>query len=100
MEKELKEKLEQIVELVDKLMVDPDIDIEYCIPEVAVTADSCDVSKDPYILIQYFISEYHKPTRKIRLTKAYLRNSPEKISNLITSSIADFKTEIDSVEMS
>jgi len=36
MEKELKEKLEQIVELVDKLMVDPDIDIEYCIPEVAL----------------------------------------------------------------
>ena len=50
MEKELKNKLEKIVELVDKLMVDPDIDIEYCIPDVAVTSDSCDVSKDPYIL--------------------------------------------------
>ncbi len=100
MEKELKNKLEEIVTLVDKLMVDPDIDIEYCIPEVAVTADNCDLSKDPYILVQYFISEYHKPTRKIRLTKTYLRNSPEKISNLITSSIADFKTEIDSVEIS
>jgi hypothetical protein len=64
MEKELKEKLEHIVKLVDKLMVDPDIDIEYCIPEVAVTADNCDLSKDPYILVQYFISEYHKPTHE------------------------------------
>ena len=100
MEKELRNKLEHIVTLVDKLMVDPDIDIEYCIPEVAITSDSCDTSKDPYILIKYFISEYHKPTRKIRLTKTYLRNSPEKISSLITSSITDFKTEIDSVEMS
>lgn len=100
MEKELKQQLEHIVELVDKLMVDPDIDIEYCIPEVAVTSESCDVSKDPYILVKYFISEYHMPTRKIRLTKTYLRNTPEEISNLITSSIEEFKTEIDSVEMS
>ncbi|CAA6808601.1 MAG: Unknown protein [uncultured Sulfurovum sp.] len=100
MKKELKEKLEHIVELVDKLMVDPDIDIEYCIPEVATTSDSCDLSKDPYILIKYFISEYNAPIRKIRLTESYLRNSPEKISSLITSSIEEFKTEIDSVQMS
>lgn len=100
MQKELKEQLEHIVALVDKLMVDPDIDIEYCIPEVATTSDSCDVSKDPYILVKYVVSEQNVRTRKIRLTKTYLRNTPEKISNLITVSIADFKTEIDSVEMS
>jgi len=100
MKKELKEKLEQIVELVDKLMVDPDIDIEYCIPDVAVTSESCELDKEPYLLIKYVVSEYNVRIRKVRFTKAYLRNTPEEISNLITSSIEEFKTEIDSVEMS
>jgi len=49
MQKALKEKLEKIVGLVDDLMVDPDIDIEYCIPEVDTSAETCDVSGDPYI---------------------------------------------------
>jgi hypothetical protein len=98
-EEETKEKLETIVKLVNNVMVDPDIDIEYCIPEVATTSDSCDVSGDPYISVTYVVSEYTKPTRKIRLTDTYLRNSAEEIANLVTFSIEQFKTEIDSVEM-
>jgi hypothetical protein len=39
MEKELKEKLEAVVELVNNVMVNPDIDLEYCIPEVATTSE-------------------------------------------------------------
>ena len=99
MEKQLKEQLEHIVTLVDKMMVDPDIEIEYCIPEVSTTSETCDVSGDPYILVEYFISQHHKPTRKIRLTETYLRNTPEEIANLITASIEEFKGEIDSVQM-
>ncbi|MBT8348412.1 MAG: hypothetical protein HKP62_03060 [Sulfurovum sp.] len=98
-EQETKEKLEAIVALVNNVMVDPDIDIEYCIPDVATTTDSCDVSGDPYILVTYVVSEYTKPTRKIRLTDSYLRNTAKAIANLVTFSIEQFKTEIDSVEM-
>jgi len=96
---ETKVKLESIVNLVNNVMVDPDIDIEYCIPEVATTSDTCDVSGDPYISVTYVVSEYTKPTRKIRLTDSYLRNSAQEIANLVTFSIEQFKTEIDSVEM-
>jgi len=99
MEKALKEQLEQIVLLVNDLMVDPDIQIEYCIPEIATTSDACDLSGEPYILIKYVLSEYNTPTRKIRLTKTYLRNSSQEIANMIAASIEEFKTEIDSVEM-
>ncbi len=99
MEKALKEKLEAIVGLVNNVMVDPDIDIEYCIPEVATTTETCDVSGDPYILVTYVVSEYTRPTRKIRLTDTYLRNTAKAIANLVTFSIEQFKTEIDSVEM-
>ena len=98
-EQETKEKLEAIVALVNNVMVDPDIDIEYCIPDVATTSDTCDVSGDPYILVTYVVSEYTKPTRKIRLTNTYLKNTAKAIANLVTFSIEQFKTEIDSVEM-
>jgi len=98
-EQETKEKLEAIVALVNNVMVDPDIDIEYCIPDVATTTDTCDVSGDPYILVTYVVSEYTKPTRKIRLTDTYLKNTAKAIANLVTFSIEQFKTEIDSVEM-
>jgi len=98
-EQETKEKLEAIVALVNNVMVDPDIDIEYCIPDVATTTDTCDVSGDPYILVTYAVSEYTRPTRKIRLTDTYLRNTAKAIANLVTFSIEQFKTEIDSVEM-
>ena len=85
--------------LVNNARVDTDIDIEYCIPDVATTTDSCDVSGDPYIEVTYVVSEYTKPARKIRLTTTYLQNTPEEIANLVTFSIEQFKTEIDSVEM-
>ena len=95
MDKEVKEKLEKVVELVNNAMVDPDIDIEYCIPEVETTSDSCDVSGDPYILVKYVLSEYNVKTRKIRLGRTALLNSVEDISNMTTSSIEEFKSEID-----
>lgn len=99
MEIALKEKMEAIVGLVNNVMVDPDIDIEYCIPEVVTTSETCNVDGDPYILVTYVVSEYTKPTRKIRLTDTYLINTPEEIAKLVTFSIEQFKTEIDSVEM-
>jgi len=99
MEKEVKEKLEKVVALVNNAMVDPDIDIEYCIPEVETTSDTCDVSADPYILLKYVISEYIVKTRKIRLGRTALLNSAEEISNMTTFSIEEFKSEVDAGEI-
>ena len=98
-EKDVKEKLENVVALVNNAMVDPDIDIEYCIPEVETTAETCNVDGDPYILVTYVVSEYTRPTRKIRLGRTALLNTPEEIANQVTFSIAEFKGEIDSVEL-
>lgn len=97
MKHELKVKLETIVALVDKVMVDPDIDIEYFIPEVSAPSGSGNVSADPYLLVNYAEDKYVK--RKIRLTDKYLRNSAQEIANLVTFSIEQFKEEIDSVQM-
>ena len=94
----LKNKLEEVIELVSNVMVDPDIDLEYCIPEVATTTDSCDVSGDPYILVKYSEDKYI--TRKIKLTEKYLDNTAKEIANLVTFSIEQFKEELDSVHIS
>ncbi|MDP3301089.1 MAG: hypothetical protein Q8S36_03880 [Sulfuricurvum sp.] len=89
---EVKEKLETVVALVSKAMVNPDIDIEYCIPEVSTTSIT-----DPYILVKYSEDKYVE--RKIRLTGVYLQNSAEMIAKLVNFSIEQFIEEIDSVQM-
>jgi hypothetical protein len=96
---ETKEKLEQVVALVDKTMVDPDIDIDYFIPGVKKTLDISNEVDSPYILVTYIVSDYHKPTRKIHLGSTAMQSTAEEIANKVTSSIGEFKGEIDSVEM-
>jgi len=97
--KERHTKLEKVVSLVNNIMVDPDIDIDYCIPGVEMTLDNCDTSGDPYVLVTYVVSEYTKPTRKIHLGSTALQDTPEKIADKITFFIEEFKGEIESVEM-
>ncbi|MDF1882540.1 hypothetical protein JHD49_01150 [Sulfurimonas sp. SAG-AH-194-C21] len=97
---DLDARLSQVLGLVNNAMVDPDIEIEYCIPDVDSTASSCDIHIDPYILVTYVIGDYNKPTRKIRLRDTALRrNTPESIANQVNFSIMEFKGEIDSVQM-
>lgn len=97
MEQMVKEKLEKVVELVNNMMADPDIDIEFCVPDVKMDAESCNVSGDPYILVQYSEDKY--VTKKIHITEKYIEYSAEEIAKLVTFSIEQFKQEIDSVQM-
>lgn len=97
MDAKIKEKLQKVVELVNNAMVDPDIDIEYCIPEVQTDADSCDLDNNPYIAVKYSEDKY--VTKKIHLTPKYLEQDPQEIANLVTFAIEQFKEEIDSVQM-
>lgn len=98
MEKEQKEKLEKVVELVSQNAIDPDLEIEYCIPEVATTSDKCDVTREPYIIVKYVTEEHDVHERKIKLRKNYLEKSPEDLANLVTFYIEQFIEEIDSVQ--
>ncbi|CAA6810096.1 MAG: Unknown protein [uncultured Sulfurovum sp.] len=93
METALKEKLEKIVEQVNVLMIDPDIEIEYCIPEVATTAEKCDINGGPYISVKHTDNKYIE--KKIVLTDTYLKESSEKIASMITFTIEQFKLQVD-----
>lgn len=97
MKQALKEKLDEIVLELQNLTVDPDIDIEYCIPEIATTAPSCDLYGGPYILVKYSENKYIE--KKIILNDNYLKKSAKEIANLVTFSILQFKLQVDATQI-
>lgn len=98
MQSELKEKLENVVELIENAVSDPDIELTYCIPDVAMTADNANVSGDPYIHLKYISNGTHTMEQNIPIKKNYLKKTPEDIANLVTFYIEQFVEQIDSVE--
>lgn len=97
-DKEIKRKLEEILALVNNTMVVPDVDVEYCIPEVETTSQSCDVSGNPYIMLTYVLNDVEH-TRKVSLGRTALESTSEDIAKHITLAIEEFKDEIDGVIM-
>ncbi len=98
MHAEIQEKLEDVVDLVSKVLVDPDIDLDFEIPDVAMTGENADVSGDPYIVLKYTLGESHVQKQKIPIKRNYLKKTPEDLANLITFYIEQFIMEIESVE--
>ena len=89
MEKALKEKLETAVGLINNVMVNPDINVEYCMPEAG---------EDPYIQFTYGADDGTDIRKKnIPLKHHYLDKTPEDIANLVTFYIEQTIEEIDSI---
>ena len=92
-----KEKLEMTVELIEnQIMIDPDIDVQYCIPDVAMTLDKEGIEDYPYLLVKYMEDDYIE--RKFPLNDHYCDQSAEEIANYLTFSIEQFKEEVDSLK--
>jgi len=96
MQQALKEKLEKVVQHLNNAMVDPDIDIEYCFPEVEMTVANGDENSSPYIVVKYTEDQYLE--RKVNLSKNDLEKSAEDIANFVTFFIEQFKEEVDSLK--
>jgi hypothetical protein len=90
----LTDKLREVVDLVDKVMIDPDIDVEYYIPDVLVTANG-QTGADPFILVKYHEDDYVE--RKFSLDERHVHGSAKEIANFVTFSIEQFKEEVDSL---
>ena len=97
-EKANKEKLEKVVELVNHTMANPDIELEYCVPEAATTTEPYGVSRDPYIHLKYISNGTHIMKQNVRIGPQYLTKTPEDIANLVTFHMEQFIEEIDSTE--
>ena len=98
MNTELKAKLEKIVVLVNDAVVDPEMDLEYCIPEVETTSVTCSVNGNPYILLTYTANE-NQPTKKVSLGKTALQSTPEDLAKHVVICMEAFKDESDAFTM-
>ena len=95
---EQKEKLQTTIGLIDNLAVSPDIDIEYFIPGVLVTAgaDGSGEAGGPYVQFTYLANGSDAHVQHMPLTHGYLEKTPQDLANLVTFSVERFMEEIDS----
>ncbi|MDF1882539.1 hypothetical protein JHD49_01145 [Sulfurimonas sp. SAG-AH-194-C21] len=97
--RELKSRMEAIVELVNDAIIDLDVDVDYCIPDVINGEGSCDISNNAHILLTYSEDQYTTRTRKVSLGKTALQSSPEDLTQHVLQSIENFKEEADDIRM-
>ena len=90
MNSKLKEKLTKVVELVNNVLVNPDLDVDYFIPENSTS--------DPYVLLKYTLNGTHTQEQKVAIKQNYLKKTPEDLANLITFFIEQFIEQIESLE--
>ena len=90
MREQIKTKLTQVIELVNNVLVNPDINLDYFIPEES--------TQDPYVLLKYTINGTHIQEQIIPIKRNYLKKTPEDLANLITFFIEQFTEQIESTE--
>ena len=95
---EQKARLQTAVGLIDKIAVDPDVNIDYFIPGVVVTADAdgSGESGGPYVQFTYISGGVDPHVQHMPLTHGYLDKTPQDLANLVTFSLERFMEEIDS----
>ncbi|HIC44949.1 MAG TPA: hypothetical protein EYO73_11940 [Sulfurimonas sp.] len=95
----LKERMQEIVGLVNSSIIDIDVDVEYCIPGAVPMSQNCDILSTPHILLRYSEDEYTTRTRKVSLGKTALQSSPEDFTKHVVLAIEEFKDEMDDIQM-
>lgn len=84
-----------LVRSINASMIDLDVDVEYCIPEL----DQGGTTGKPYILLTYAEDAYNKRTRKISLGTTAQHSTPDDFTKHVLLAIEEFKDEIDDVQM-
>ena len=90
------EMLESAVGIIDNMSVDPDVQIDYYIPEVLMTVESRDATNDPFIQFTYEANGQRPQVQYMPLKDNYLQKTPQDLANFITFAVEQFTEEIDS----
>jgi hypothetical protein len=93
MDKELKEKFQQLAREIEDSMVNPDIDIEPCFDEECYSP-----RKFPYVKLRYTTNEHNVHEKDIEISPDHWDKSVSELKEYITFMIEQFMEEIDSVE--
>jgi len=96
---EYKNKMQNIISLVNDAIIDIDVDVDYCIPEAEIVSTSCDKLSDAHILLTYIEDEYTTRKRKVSLGNVALQSTPEDLTKHIVLAIEEFKDETDDIKM-
>lgn len=96
---ELKARMVEIKALVDEAMIDLEVEVEYCMPELVTDATSCDMSGEAHLMLSYSEDKYTTRTRKVSLGKTALQSSPQDLTLHILQAIEIFKEEADDIRM-
>lgn len=91
-----RETLETVVGLIDNISVNPDVTVDYYIPEVLMTVDNRHISNDPYIQFTYEANGQRPQVQYMPFKDNYLQKTPQDLANLVTFSLEKFTEEIDS----
>ena len=91
-----KETLKTVVGIIDNISVNPDMKIDYYIPDVLITVENRNISSDPYVQLTYEANGQGPQVQYMPLKESYLNKTPQDLANLITFSIERFTEEIDS----
>lgn len=99
---EQKARLQTAVGLIDNILINPDIDINYFIPGVLVTENFTNETENggPFIQFTYRVSDADSHIQHVPLKHGYMDKSPEDLANLVTFSLERFMEEIDSRQYS
>ena len=98
MQAQLQEKFEDVVDILDKNLANPDLELTYHIPDVAMTVEDAHTTGDPYIKIKYLVKGLHLHEQEIPIKDIYLKKTPQDLANLITFYIEQFIEQVESVE--
>lgn len=90
------EKLQAVVGIIDNASINPDVKIDYYIPDVLTTVERRNMSDDPYVQFTYEANGQSPQVQYMPLKDNYLQKTPQDLANLITFSIERFAEEIDS----
>ena len=90
------ETLETAIGIIDSMSVDPDVQIDYYIPEVLMTVDSRDATNDPFVQFTYIANDHTPQVQYMPLKDNYLQKTPQDLANFITFAVEQFTEEIDS----
>lgn len=97
--RELKSRMEEIVKLVNDAMIDLEVEVDYCIPDILTDSASSDITNKAHILLTYSEDKYTTRTRKVSLGKTALQSSPADLTQHILQAIESFKEEADDIRM-
>ncbi|CAA6813403.1 MAG: Unknown protein [uncultured Sulfurovum sp.] len=86
----LRKKLAQVVNLVDKQVQNPNVDLDYRIPGITITEKNSIATSEPYLLLTCTLNEEYTHTQRVPIKANDFNKTAQEISKLVISFVKEF----------